>query len=103
MCSAAFLERGYNSVVLGETPEKMYNWKAEKKVSVLGEKSDWSLKFDIVSCLLFMEYSCIEIYMIKATRLLSCGPDPKAWITVALVEISYMNCIFPKLVKYCKE
>jgi hypothetical protein len=44
LCSTAFLKRGYNSVVLRETPEGVYIWKAEKRMSVLGEKKRLAVK-----------------------------------------------------------
>jgi hypothetical protein len=72
-----------------------------RECQFLEKKSEWPSKFDIVSCLLFMESSCSKKNMNKATRLLLYGPDPKAWITIALVEIPSMNFFFPRLLKYC--
>jgi hypothetical protein len=39
LCSTAFMERGDNSVVLGETPERMYIWRQRRECQFLEKKA----------------------------------------------------------------
>lgn len=101
LCCTAFLDVDTTQLFWEKRLKGCRFGRQRRECQFLEKKCDWHSKFYIVLCLLFIKSFCIKTNMNKATRLLYYRPDPKAWITLALVEIPYMNCFFPKLVKYC--